>query len=232
MYRILIDNEIPDNCGIAIEYNIPLTSKRIDFIISGYDESRLNSAVIVELKQWQEVFPLEGSDSIVKVETYLGGGLKKVVHPSYQVWSYASLIEDYNENVQIKDIKLNPCVYMHNYQKSPGDPIIESKVYKYYVDLAPVYSKGEADKLQSFIKKHIKYGDNKETLYLIENGKIKPSKSLQDTISSMIRGNKEFIMIDEQKVVYDELLNISESAIKENKKVFILWKGDQEQVKV
>ena len=49
------------------------------------------------------------------------------MHPSYQVWSYASLIEDYNENVQIKDIKLNPCVYMHNYQKSPGDQLSKVK---------------------------------------------------------------------------------------------------------
>ena len=38
MYKVLNDNNIPHNAGIAIEYNIPQTSKRVDFIISGYDE--------------------------------------------------------------------------------------------------------------------------------------------------------------------------------------------------
>lgn len=38
MYKVLNDNTIPENSGIAIEYNIPQTSKRVDFIISGYDE--------------------------------------------------------------------------------------------------------------------------------------------------------------------------------------------------
>ena len=37
MYRVMNDPDIPDNAGVAIEYNIPQTSKRVDFIISGYD---------------------------------------------------------------------------------------------------------------------------------------------------------------------------------------------------
>ena len=35
MYKVLNDDTIPENSGIAIEYNIPQTSKRVDFIISG-----------------------------------------------------------------------------------------------------------------------------------------------------------------------------------------------------
>ncbi|MGG7212641.1 hypothetical protein ACQPUY_03370 [Clostridium nigeriense] len=37
MYKVLNSNIIPDNCGIAIEYRIPATSRRIDFIITGLD---------------------------------------------------------------------------------------------------------------------------------------------------------------------------------------------------
>jgi hypothetical protein len=40
MENILNDNEIPGNAGIAIEFNIPTTSKRIDFIISGRDKNK------------------------------------------------------------------------------------------------------------------------------------------------------------------------------------------------
>ena len=100
MSLVLADSKIPDNAGIAIEYNIPQTSKRVDFIISGYDESDKPNAVIIELKQWEKVEKVEGSDALVK--TFTGGANREVVHPSYQVWSYASMIKDYNEIVHGK----------------------------------------------------------------------------------------------------------------------------------
>lgn len=47
MYRILVDGEIPDDCGVAIEFTIPTTSKRIDFIITGQDGANTDSVVIM-----------------------------------------------------------------------------------------------------------------------------------------------------------------------------------------
>lgn len=49
MDRILNDKDIPEDCGISIEYHIPQTAKRIDFIISGTDGLKEN-VIIVELK--------------------------------------------------------------------------------------------------------------------------------------------------------------------------------------
>ena len=46
MYRVLSDNEIPHDAGVAIEFKIPYTSKRIDLLISGYEEER-SSVVVV-----------------------------------------------------------------------------------------------------------------------------------------------------------------------------------------
>ena len=40
MYKVLNDKEIPDDAGVAIEYNIPQTSKRVDFILTGYNETQ------------------------------------------------------------------------------------------------------------------------------------------------------------------------------------------------
>ena len=50
MRGVLSDIEIPNDAGIAIEFNIPLTSKRVDFIISGKDDNHKDSVVIIELK--------------------------------------------------------------------------------------------------------------------------------------------------------------------------------------
>ena len=53
MRGVLSDTEIPNNTGIAIEYNIPPTGCRIDFMMSGYNSSKSN-VVIIELKQWDK----------------------------------------------------------------------------------------------------------------------------------------------------------------------------------
>ena len=47
MRGVLADEEIPDNAGVAIEFNIPTTSKRIDFILSGRDNNRKDSVIII-----------------------------------------------------------------------------------------------------------------------------------------------------------------------------------------
>lgn len=222
MYKVLNDSAIPENSGVAIEYNIPQTSKRVDFIISGYGEKEEPNVVIIELKQWDKVEAVEGQDALV--ETFTGGAVRKVVHPSYQAWSYAAMIYDYNQNVQMGNIVLHPCAYMHNYRKSHPEKL-EQNQYKEYVEDAPVFARGEVSKLRDFIKNSVKSGDNKQILYDIDNGKIKPSKSLQNSIKSMLEGNQEFIMLDEQKVVYEELLKNALACIGDQKKRTIIIKG-------
>lgn len=222
MYKVLNDTAIPENSGVAIEYNIPQTSKRVDFIISGYGEKQDPNVVIIELKQWDKVEVVEGQDALV--ETYTGGAVRKVVHPSYQAWSYAAMIYDYNQNVQMGNIVLHPCAYMHNYRKSNPEKL-EQNQYKEYVEDAPIFARGEVSKLREFIKQSVKVGDDKQLLYDIDNGKIKPSKSLQNSIKSMIDGNQEFIMLDEQKVVYEEIIKTALKCMSDQKKRTVIVKG-------
>lgn len=222
MMKVLIDNNIPRNVGIAIEFKIPNTSKRVDFIITGKDGQLKNTAIIVELKQWTEVDMVESKDGIV--QTFTGHALREVAHPSYQAWSYATTIEDYNETVQDKQIDLHPCAYLHNYLEVTP-PTLLSDNYKYYLEKAPAFIKGDVEKLRNFINKYIQYGDDKETLYMIENGKIRPSKSLQDALSNMLKGNEEFIMIDDQKIVYETALDMARKSYEDGDKRVLIVKG-------
>ncbi len=222
MYKVLNDSDIPQDAGIAIEYNIPQTSKRIDFLISGYDHRDQGNVAIVELKQWEELKPIGGVDALV--ETYTGGAVRRVVHPSYQAWSYAQLIKDYNATAQDLDIGLHPCVCMHNYIRHENDPV-DDPMFKDYTDEAPVYTKGQVSSLRAFIKQFIRKGDQEKVLYEIENGKIRPSKSLQNAVEGMLKGNREFIMIDEQKVVYEEILRLSEQSFRDHRKRTIIVNG-------
>ena len=222
MYKVMNDPEIPSDAGVAIEYNIPQTSKRVDFMITGYDIDQNPGMVIVELKQWNKLNKVENTEALV--ETRIGGGLRKVVHPSYQAWSYAQLINDYNTAVQDRNIKLVPCAFLHNYIRKDNDPIDDIQ-YEAYTSEAPAFTKGQVSDLRRFIKKCVKQGDNKEVLYMIDHGKIHPSKSLQNAIASMIEGNEEFVMIDEQRVVYEEIIKLSRKCQEDHKKRTVICKG-------
>lgn len=220
MYKVMEDKSIPEDSKIAIEYRIPNSNKRVDFIVSGEDGTGRESAVIIELKQWQHVEKVETKEAIVK--TRLQGRLVETTHPSYQAWSYVSMIEDYNEDVRKYKIDLKPCAYLHNYKLENNDDLIDS-CYDYYIKKAPVFTRGDAMKLSNFIAKYIKKGNN-NVLYHIENGKITPSKSLQDSLTAMLHGNQEFTLIDDQKVVFEKVLEIAKNDTSK-KQVYIIHGG-------
>lgn len=221
MSNVMQDGGIPNDASVAIEFNIPNTSKRVDFLIAGNDGNQ-DHVVIVELKQWETVEKIATRDGIVK--TFVGKANRKMTHPSYQAWSYAALIEDFNENVQKQEIQLKPCAYLHNYRKVENDPLTDAH-YVDYLEKAPVFTKGEIEKLRSFIKKFIKIGDRNQLLYQIENGRIRPSKSLQDALNNMLKGNEEFIMIDEQKVFFEEAFHQAIESVKTATKQVMIVQG-------
>ena len=70
MRNIVDDSEIDDDVQIAIEYNIPQTSKRVDFIILGTDAKDRENIVIVELKQWSKAEKVD-DDMHFSVKTYV-----------------------------------------------------------------------------------------------------------------------------------------------------------------
>lgn len=219
MRNILDDINIPDNSGVAIEYNIPMTGKRIDFIVSGYDENKAGNIVIIELKQWDEA-KITDMDATVSVARF-----GNVLHPSYQAWSYKTIMEDYNTTIQQGDIKLHPCAYLHNYIENDDMPVIRNPFYAEHLERAPAFLMHDNDKLRVFIKSFIKHGDNKEILYRIEAGKIRPSKNLANCLSSMISGKQEFVLIDDQKIAYETALDLADAATCEKKKVLIIRGG-------
>jgi len=223
MFKVLCTQDIPDDAGVAIEYRIPSTSKRVDFLISGIDDSNQSVVIVIELKRWAIVEKVEGKDGIVK--TRLGPGrLHETTHPSYQAWTYQNLIEDFNSTVQEDSIPIIPCAYLHNMDRDTN-PDLEDPIYQIYIDRAPVYTKGEVLKLRDFIKRFVKLGDSRDILYRIEHGRLVPSKSLQDHLLSLLRGNPEFLMIDEQKVVYEEAFQMALASKRDNRKRVLIVEG-------
>lgn len=221
METVLQDNDIPEDCGVMIEYQIPQTSKRVDFILTGQNANRVDHAIIIELKQWEKV---ELSEKRDLVKTFINGGIRETPHPSYQAWSYASLLNNLNEAVYNSDMQLKPCAYLHNYISNDGGAI-KNNLYNEYVCKAPVFLKEDALKLREFIKGFIRYGDKGKVMFEIESGRIKPSKNLSESLLKMLKGNQEFIMVDDQKVIFENARYFIDKASEDNKIVYIVEGG-------
>ena len=221
MAKVLNDDAIPDDAGVAIEYSIPQTAKRIDFILSGRDDAGADRIVIIELKQWTEARRTDKDGIVV---TRFAGGEQEVSHPSYQAWSYAALLEDFNDAVHEGGVRLEPCAYLHNYA---SDGAIDHPFYEPYVARAPLFLRGDAerDKLRAFIRRWVRTGDNGETIWRIEGGRIRPSKMLADSLVAMLDGKPEFVLIDDQKLVFETALAAARKAASGPKQVLIVEGG-------
>jgi DUF2075 family protein len=221
MFFILDDKEISDDIEVSIEYQIPLTSRRVDFLIAGSDDHNKDHVMIIELKQWQKAKKISRE---YLVETFTGGSNRVVVHPSQQAYSYAKLIENFNESIQEQKIQLVPCAYLHNYDESYRSEITGPE-YQAVIHEAPIFLANDKSELRTFVKTHTKHKPTKDLFKIIEHGKLKPSKALQDAIGEVMNGNEEFVLIMEQQVAYATVLKLVQKSLKKDEKHTIIIKG-------
>jgi len=219
MSHIMHAVEIPNDAGIAVEYRLNGRKFRLDFVISGLNNDGQESVVIVELKQWTEVM---FSDLNEHVRTALGGGIRDVTHPSYQAWSYKAQLELYNEYVYENEVDVTACAYLHNCRDSS---VISNSRYENALQLAPVYLHGQASLLQEHIATHIKSGAGLSLLQRIDDAVIRPSKQLADAVGNMLEGQEEFVLLDDQKTVFEKIMKAGHSAQSNQKNVIIVKGG-------
>lgn len=215
--NVLNNPRMPKDVGVGVEFQIPKTSKRIDIILSGVNSDGELTSVIIELKQWESASKTS-MDGIVK--TFIGGGYRNVSHPSYQVWSYSQLLRDFAAVVEEKSIQTHPCSYLHN-MAHLGD--LANECYSEHVSNAPMFTGLDGHMLLEFILSHLVKGDSCETIQLLSNSEIAPSKSLADALKGMIEGNEEFVLLDEQKVVFERALSMASHL--DSKQVYIVRGG-------
>jgi hypothetical protein len=113
-----------DDHGVILEYQLPLSSRRLDCIVTGHDERRSANAVIMELKQWSAV---DGASVVGdKVVTWVGGGHRDVLHPSVQAGQYRQYLADNHEAFHADDppVGLQACAYLHNYHFEDDDVLL------------------------------------------------------------------------------------------------------------
>lgn len=219
MSHVMHDSAIPDDAAVAIEYRVNGRKFRIDFLVAGKDPSGHESIVIIELKQWTDIDFHELPDH---VQTFVGGAVRHTRHPSYQAWSYASHLRQFNEYVYSNDVQVAACAYLHNCNSGI---VVRDGRYGENLVKAPVFIKGEIEKVQEMISSRIVAGTGIELLHDVDSSPVRPSKQLAEAVGSMLQGNEEFVLLDDQKTVLETIINAATKSLVETKQVVIVKGG-------
>ena len=208
--------------GVGIEYQLPGSSKRLDFMITGLSVDKKKEAVIIELKQWEKTEPGDGD----KVVTFVGQRERDVLHPSVQVGNYRQYLSD--QLVALHEgetsIRLSACSYLHNYSLEKDDPLLEEK-FKAVVQKNPVFSKDDVDKLVNYLNNFVPQSDNGDVLEEIVKSKAKPSKKLLDEIHRVVKDDSRYILLDEQIVAYNRIVAEVKRSAKTGEKAAVIIRG-------
>jgi len=209
--------------GILLEYQLPLSSRRIDCIVCGRDEGDTDQAVIVELKQWERCEPAEPEKLL---RSWVGGRQRDLLHPSVQVGQYRQYLEDthaaFHEGPT--PVRLSACSYLHNYSASGTDPIHAAK----FTDVMrenPLFDLDGADDLATFLSARLGQGNGRPVLQRVENSRFRPSRKLMDYVSATISSQSPWILLDEQLVIFEKIRSTLHSGVFGRRKQVVIVHG-------
>ncbi|MDG6973396.1 MAG: DUF2075 domain-containing protein [Nitrososphaerota archaeon] len=209
--------------GVILEYQLPLTSLRLDCLICGRDGHGADNAVIIELKQWERCHEADGEN---EVSTWVGGARRELLHPSVQVERYKLYLE--NTHTAFYEgpnpIALNACTYLHNYNYDSGDALFSPK-FDGPRSRCPMFTADDVPKLKERLVERLEKGQGIDVLGRIEASKYRPSKKLMDNVAKIIRGRQDYVLLDDQVIVYDKMLSLVRQGFHNRRKTVVIVKG-------
>ena len=222
MSLIVTDAQLDDH-GIMLEYQLPMSSRRLDFLVCAKDRGGKNQAIIVELKQWETC---QESDADDLVTSWVGGRMRDVLHPSVQVGQYQQYLKDYNSAFydDTDAVGLDACCYLHNYTAREGDALLAPKFEKVLNEYR-LFDARRSQELSKFLAHRLAAGSGKGVLEKVEGGRARPSRKLMEHLSGAIRQHAPWILLDEQMIVYQRIRQAVRKGLEDRKKRVIIVKG-------
>lgn len=188
--------------GVLLEYQLPLSSRRLDCMLTGHSDDGQPYSVIVELKQWSDV---EESNADDCVTTWVAGSKRDILHPSRQVGQYEEYLRDMHSVFVRGEVGLRSCAFLHNLTYDPANEIYaprHANVLKQY----PAFTGDRQDDLITYMGDHLRAGRGEAVLDQVLKSKFAPSKKLLEHTAKVVQDQKAYVLLDSQQVVFSKVL--------------------------
>ena len=199
-------SQLRDN-GIVVELQLPSSSARLDCIIFGKSiDDGIATGVLIELKQWSEVLPSEWDGC---VEAYLGGRVRKLLHPSLQALQYAQYLRDTSSGFD-KDrggANLLPCAWLHNMHPGAAGPL-RAGAFESLVTRAPIFIQSDIERFSLHLRTAVGGGAGERVMSEAISAPNAPSRKLLEYTARMIAGEPTYTLVDDQVVAFNAVLSM------------------------
>lgn len=199
--------------GVLLEYQLPLSSRRLDCMVTGHSDGGQPYSVIVELKQWSDV---EESNAEDCVTTWVAGSKKDILHPSRQVGQYEEYLRDMHSVFVRGEVGLRSCAFLHNLTYSAENEIYASR-HSHVLKQYPAFSGDQQSDLITYMGDYLRGGEGEKVLGEVLKSKFAPSKKLMEHTSQVVQDQKAYVLLDSQQVVFAKVLAEAREGAKASK---------------
>lgn len=210
-----------DDVEMLVEHHLPLTSKRVDVILAGaHPRTGLASYVVVELKQWSHATTYEDDANLVVVD---GAPRRPMLHPVLQVRGYCDYLVGFTRSLHARADAVVGVAYLHNatelavadLRDQPQDARGRLFTGERRGDFVS-YLREQLDPRVSGVP----FGDE------LLNSAVAPSTQLLQVAAAEIRDREQFVLLDRQRLAYEDVLHAVERARRnDGKTVFVITGG-------
>ncbi len=207
--------------GILVELKLPLSSKRLDVLVTGSNPTTGDAAVVVELKQWTHVEASNITDCVV---VNMGGRDIDHLHPSRQAAQYQRYLQDTHPAFSDGGIALDACAFLHYAKEDPNSPLVGPQ-FASLLAVNPSFTGDHVDDFATYLEERVVGPDDGSILEKVARAEFRPHKRLLDHVARIIRGEPVFTLLDEQLVAYNAVLDDVRAAGQNRRPVVFIVAG-------
>lgn len=217
---------LPDDVHVAFEYKSPLAG-RVDCMLFAVGHDGKKHIVHIELKQWSNSTVSQIYDTgVFKVEAFVGNEYRILSHPSQQALGYQRNIENYVDVVAADDTRLEGHAYCYNYNYCDTPNVLFASQYRPVMKICPLHGGDQVKEFAAELGEMLSGGKGAEVFDEFISCPIRPTKNLMDCAANMLKGKREFILMEDQLTSANAIFGMVEKVLKNpDKKMALIVRG-------
>ena len=207
--------------GLFLEFQLPLSSRRIDALVTGEDHEGRPGAVLVELKQWDHAERSEVPDC---VGVPYGGTVRDQLHPSAQAGQYREYLVDTHTAFHDAEVTLGACAFLHDLPYDAQSELYDPR-HANLLGVYPLFAGDRVDELVAYLDDRLGGGGGMGVLRTVREGRYRPHRKLLEHTAAMIRAEPSYVLLDEQQVVFKSILARAHQAAELDEEAVFIVRG-------
>ncbi|AXI77645.1 DUF2075 domain-containing protein [Peterkaempfera bronchialis] len=204
---------------ILIEQRMPASSRRADVVLAGtHPVSGEPSYVVIELKQWSRVTPIQGSE-----ELFLVPGMRNhpQLHPLVQAVGYRDHLTGDLEVLHGCEDRVEAIAYLHNAQDAGVAPLLESA----HGGRQRVFTRQTTSELHTYLRQRLAPESGEQAADLLESSPFRFSPAVLERAADVLAGRHDYVLVDGQRTAYELVRRAVDSGMSGSSREVVIVSG-------